>query len=73
MNQDQAQGRWGQIKGTAKKFWGRLTGNDNRLVEGALEAHHGEVQKKLGDNAEAREARVGQLPVEAVRDTINPG
>jgi len=72
MNQDQAQGRWAQLKGSAKKAWGRLTGNDLKLVEGALQAHHGEIQEKVGDNTEAREARLGQLPVEVVRDTINP-
>ncbi|HTM43797.1 MAG TPA: CsbD family protein [Polyangiaceae bacterium] len=64
MNQDQVQGKWAQLKGNAKKAWGRFTGNDVKLVEGALQEHHGAIQAKLGDNASARDAQVAQLVVE---------
>ena len=62
MNQDQAKGKWAQIKGRAKRFWGQLTGNDLTLVEGALEQHHGTIQEKIGNNTEVRKARLQQLP-----------
>jgi len=65
MNQDQAQGLWNQFTGGAKRLWGKLTRNDDKMIEGVLEAHHGAIQEKAGDNTQTRKAqtdRIAQFP-----------
>jgi uncharacterized protein YjbJ (UPF0337 family) len=49
MNQDQAAGKWEQLKGQAKKFWGELTDDDFKKAEGSLEKLYGIIHEKVGD------------------------
>lgn len=52
MNQDQAEGKWDQVKGRAKKAWGELTDDDLMKAEGlhgqALRRHPGEIRRYQG-------------------------
>jgi uncharacterized protein YjbJ (UPF0337 family) len=49
MNKDQANGKWKQLKGTVKRAWGRLTGNNAEKAEGLRDEFFGVVQEKVGD------------------------
>jgi len=52
MNQDQAEGKWDQIKGKAKKAWGELTDDDFKKAEGSVDKLYGLIQEKFGDAKE---------------------
>jgi uncharacterized protein YjbJ (UPF0337 family) len=49
MNKDQAQGRWDQVKGKAKKIWGELTDDDFKKAEGSTDKLYGIIQERFGD------------------------
>ena len=66
MNQDQVQGRWEQIKGTAKQSWGKLTDDDFTKAEGSLEKLYGIIHEKFGDTKEAIKAKLDD-----VKDSLN--
>jgi uncharacterized protein YjbJ (UPF0337 family) len=61
MNEDQAQGKWEQIKGTAKQVWGALTDDDFKKAEGSAEKLYGVIQEKFGDTKEAIQAKLDKL------------
>ena len=61
MNQDQARGKWDQIKGKAKKAWGELTDDDFKKAEGSTDKLYGLIQQKFGDTKEAIKAKLDQL------------
>jgi uncharacterized protein YjbJ (UPF0337 family) len=48
MNKDQLQGKWLQMKGEAKRQWGKLTNDDLEQVNGNLEKLVGAVQERYG-------------------------
>lgn len=54
MNSDELQGKWKQLKGSAKNQWGKLTDDDLDRVEGKRDQLVGKVQERYGkDKAEA--------------------
>lgn len=61
MNQDQAKGKWDQIKGRAKKAWGELTDDDFLKAEGSAEKLYGVIQERFGDTKEAIRAKLDAL------------
>ena len=61
MNQDQAIGKWDQIKGKAKKVWGELTDDDFKKAEGSVDKLYGLIQEKFGDTKEAIKAKLDEL------------
>jgi uncharacterized protein YjbJ (UPF0337 family) len=61
MNQDQVQGKWEQIKGSAKKIWGELTDDDFQKSEGSMDKLYGLIQEKFGDTKEAIQAKIDKL------------
>ena len=65
MNQDQAEGKWEQIKGRAKKAWGSLTDDDFKKAEGSVEKLYGVIQEKVGDTREAIRGKLDQLHAES--------
>ena len=48
MNQDQAKGKWDQIKGRAKEAWGVLTDDDFKKAEGSIEKLYGVIEPDIG-------------------------
>lgn len=50
MNNDQAEGKWEQLKGRAKKAWGELTDDDFLRAEGSVDKLYGVIQEKVGDS-----------------------
>jgi uncharacterized protein YjbJ (UPF0337 family) len=61
MNQDQAKGKWDQIKGRAKEAWGVLTDDDFKKAEGSVEKLYGVIQEKVGDTKEAIRTKLDKL------------
>jgi uncharacterized protein YjbJ (UPF0337 family) len=61
MNQDQAKGKWDQIKGRAKKAWGELTDDDIKKAEGSVDKLYGIIQEKFGDTKEAIQTKLDKL------------
>ena len=48
MNNDMFEGKWKQIRGQAKVWWGKLTDDDLEKVGGKMENLLGVLQEKYG-------------------------
>lgn len=48
MNSDQIEGKWKQLKGSAKEQWGKLTDDDLDQAEGKRDKLVGKIQEKYG-------------------------
>jgi len=48
MNWDRIEGNWREIKGKAKKQWGKLTDDDLDVIEGSREELEGRLQSRYG-------------------------
>jgi uncharacterized protein YjbJ (UPF0337 family) len=48
MNKDIAEGRWKQIRGEAKAWWGKLTDDDLDRAAGKFDVLAGVLQEKYG-------------------------
>lgn len=48
MNKDIAEGKWKQIRGEAKAWWGKLTDDDLDRAAGKFEVLAGLLQEKYG-------------------------
>ncbi len=58
MNQDILEGKWKQIRGEAKAWWGKLTDDDLDRAAGKYEVLIGIVQEKYGYTRESATAEV---------------
>lgn len=58
MNQDIAEGKWEQLKGSIKKKWGDLTDDDIAQVNGNAQRMCGILQEKYGRNRDEAEREV---------------
>jgi uncharacterized protein YjbJ (UPF0337 family) len=58
MNNNISKGKWKQIRGQAKIWWGKLTKDNGKKVGGNVDKFVGKVQEKIGhtqqDNDENR-------------------
>jgi uncharacterized protein YjbJ (UPF0337 family) len=64
MNKDQAQGKWEQLKGKAKKVWGELTDDDVKKAEGSADKLFGIIQERFGDTKAAIKAKLDKLSLD---------
>lgn len=48
MNWDQIEGKWKQMKGSARKQWGKLTDDDLELIAGNRDQFAGRLQERYG-------------------------
>ena len=48
MNQVILQGKWKQIRGEIKSWWGRLTNDDLDRIEGSMDKLAGILQERYG-------------------------
>jgi uncharacterized protein YjbJ (UPF0337 family) len=55
MNKDVLEGKWKQVRGQAKEWWGKLTDDDLDRVEGKSEQLIGLLQEKYGYTRERAE------------------
>jgi uncharacterized protein YjbJ (UPF0337 family) len=55
MNSDLLEGKWKQIKGEAKKQWGKLTDDDLDVISGQKDKLIGKIQERHGHTKEQAE------------------
>jgi uncharacterized protein YjbJ (UPF0337 family) len=58
MNTDILKGKWKQVRGDAKKWWGKLTDDDLDQIEGERDKLVGRIQERYGYAREEAEAEV---------------
>ncbi len=58
MNENITEGRWKQMRGSTKEWWGNLTGNDLDRTEGKLERLAGVLQEKYGYTREKADKKI---------------
>ena len=61
MNRDQAEGKWEQIKGRARKAWAELTDDDIAKAEGSSEKLYGIIQERFGDTKDAIQKKIDSI------------
>ena len=64
MNKDEFEGKWKQIRGQARQWWGKLTDDDLERVGGKFEQFVGVVQEKYGYPREAAETEINKRVAE---------
>ena len=58
MNWDQVEGKWKQMKGSARETWGKLTDDDLDKIAGKKDQLVGQVQERYGLAQEEAEKQV---------------
>lgn len=58
MNWDRIEGNWKQLKGEAKRQWGKLTDNDLDVIEGHRDKLVGKLQERYGIAKDEAERKV---------------
>ena len=58
MNKDVFEGKWKQMRGEAKVWWGELTDDDLDKVDGQFEVFAGLLQEKYGYSREQAEEQI---------------
>lgn len=58
MNWDQIEGKWKQMRGSAREQWGKLTDDDLDVVAGKRDKLAGRIQEKYGVAKEEAEKQV---------------
>ena len=48
MNKDEFEGKWKQIRGQARQWWGKLTDDDLDVIAGKQQELEGRLQKHYG-------------------------
>jgi len=75
MNQDVIEGKWKQIRGEVKKWWGQLTDDDLDTVAGNKDKLIGKLQERYGYAKEKAQEEVERRLREykaAERDFVQP-
>ncbi len=71
MNSDILQGKWKQMRGEMRKWWGRLTDDDFDQIAGSKDKLIGKLQERYGYNRDQAERevdeRMGSYDKEPVR------
>jgi uncharacterized protein YjbJ (UPF0337 family) len=60
MNWDQLQGKWRQVKGSAKQHWGKFTDDDLEYIAGHRESLIGKLQERYGLAKEEAQRRADE-------------
>ena len=58
MNWDQIEGKWKQLKGSAKQKWGKLTDDDLDFVAGKRDQLVGRIQERYGISKEEAQRQI---------------
>jgi len=64
MNKDIFEGKWKQIKGEAKAWWGKLTDDDLERAAGKFDVFTGLLQEKYGYTRELAVAEIDRRVTE---------
>ena len=60
MNDNILQGKWKQMRGSAKEWWGKLTDSDLDRIEGKADKLAGALQEKYGYTREKADAEIAK-------------
>lgn len=60
MNDNILQGKWKQMRGQAKEWWGKLTDSDLDRIEGKADKLAGALQEKYGYTREQADAEIAK-------------
>lgn len=60
MNSDQLQGKWKQLKGSARQQFGKLTDDDLEMIAGSRDKLVGKLQERYGYAREEAQRRADQ-------------
>jgi uncharacterized protein YjbJ (UPF0337 family) len=60
MNWDQIEGKWQQLKGSAKQKWSKFTDDDLDYISGARDKFVGKLQERYGIAKEDAERRADE-------------
>jgi uncharacterized protein YjbJ (UPF0337 family) len=60
MNQDVLAGKWKQMRGQVKQWWGKLTDDDLDRIDGAMDKLTGTLQERYGWQREQAEREIKQ-------------
>ena len=72
MNWDQVEGKWKQLKGSAKQQWAKLTDDDLTYISGKKDELVGKIQERYGISREEAQ-RQADLWSKAMEDDTNLG
>ena len=72
MNQDVIAGKWKQMRGEVKQWWGKLTDDDLDRVNGAMDKLAGVLQERYGWEREQAEREIKQRFDRYNDDARNP-
>lgn len=61
MNWNQVEGQWGQIKGSLKQKWGKLTDDDLTQLKGRRDRIVAKLQERYGDAKEKFETEIDEF------------
>ena len=70
MNKDVFEGKWKQMRGQAKEWWGKLTDDDLERVGGKFDQFVGLLQEKYGYTRERAEEEFNQR-IKEVKEAID--
>lgn len=60
MNSDQLEGKWKQVKGSARQKWGKLTDDDIDVIAGKRDQLIGKLQERYGFAREQAEKQADE-------------
>lgn len=72
MNTDVLKGKWAQIRGDVKQFWGRLTDDDLDRIDGVIDKLSGKLQERYGYSKEKAASEIEKF-VKNLRIKIDMG
>jgi len=70
MNQDIAEGKWKEMRGQVKEWWGKLTDDELEQAAGNAEQIVGLLQQKYGYTREAAEDEFNRR-IKEVKDAVD--
>ena len=73
MNWDQIEGKWKQMRGSAKQQWGKLTDDDLDYINGKQEQLIGRLQERYGIAREEAQRRANEWLAATEADNTHAG
>ena len=68
MNWDQIEGKWKQLKGSAKQQWGKLTDDDLNVIGGQKDKLVGTIQERYGIQKDQAQREVDEWNTSLARE-----
>jgi uncharacterized protein YjbJ (UPF0337 family) len=72
MNEDILKGKWKQIRGKAKEWWGKLTDDDLDVIDGNRDQLIGKLQERYGYSKDQAAQEVNERLKELERMVETP-